>query len=215
MDSNFIIENNIIINEQENINQVLNSSNLFINNIVSNLENILNNANTPVIGYHAISINMNMDNIVEFDDDLNPRVYACSTCLQKFNDRNKYFLHFNECNKVNNLQIEECPICLENIEDNNNYHCNQCKQLIGCNSCIKTMLYKKNINNNIFLDKNLNVSLDCPFCRVKCIFNLELNSISNNNNFDINNIKLLLTSYKHKQRKTVYIDEVLKFIEKC
>ena len=45
--------------------------------------------------------------------------------------------------------------------------------------------------------------------------NLELNSISNNNNFDINNIKLLLTSYKHKQRKTVYIDEVLKFIEKC
>jgi len=186
MDSNFIIENNIIINEQENINQVLNSSNLFINNIVSNLENILNNTNTPVIGYHAISINMNMDNIVEFDDDLNPRVYACSTCLQKFNDRNKYFLHFNEC-----------------------------KQLIGCNSCIKTMLYKKNINNNIFLDKNLNVSLDCPFCRVKCIFNLELNSISNNNNFDINNIKLLLTSYKHKQRKTVYIDEVLKFIEKC
>ena len=54
MDSNFIIENNIIINEQENINQVLNSSNLFINNIVSNLENILNNTNTPVIGYHAI-----------------------------------------------------------------------------------------------------------------------------------------------------------------
>ena len=38
MDSNFIIENDIIINQQENINQVLNSSNLFINNIVSNLE---------------------------------------------------------------------------------------------------------------------------------------------------------------------------------